>query len=70
MRRLWRFLFGPRPPYTPDHCRTCDRRLRFGQVWEERIHFDPTPELDNGIGGTYAAICYCRRHRPPGAVRA
>lgn len=65
LRGWWR----ARRTLTPDHCRVCDRRLARGEVWEERLHFHPNPEMD-GVGGTYAAICYCRRHRPPGAVKA
>jgi hypothetical protein len=65
--RLHAWLRARRAPYTPDYCRTCDCRLREGQVWEAREGY----EADEGSGGgTYMAITYCRRHAPRGAVRA
>lgn len=67
IRRLWRRL---RPPFSVDYCRVCDRRLRIGQAWEERIHFDLVAEISGMPGGTWAAISYCRRHRPRGAIKA
>lgn len=55
---------------SPDHCRVCDRQLEHGKTWETREHLAPTPGMPDFGGGTFLAITYCRRHRPPGAVRA
>lgn len=50
----------------PDHCRTCDRQLKAGQVYEVRTGHD---DAEDGWGGTYLSITYCRRHAPKDAVR-
>ncbi len=53
-----------------DHCRVCDRQLPIGEVWEMREHYPPTGDMEPGVGGTFGAIPYCRRHAPKHAVRA
>lgn len=63
MRWPWRRRRGE---LTLDHCRVCDRQLRRGDVWEARSNVEAA---DDGFGGTWLAICYCRRHKPKGAVR-
>ena len=56
-----------RRPLTADWCRVCERELRRGEVWEVRSGHEPA---EDGVGGTYLAITYCRRHKPRGAVKA
>ena len=63
MIRWWR----RRRELTLDHCAVCDSRLRRGGAWE--VRYNPQ-RAEDGYGGTFLSLTYCRKHRPTEARRA
>lgn len=66
IRRWWRNRRTRRRGLSADYCRTCDRQLEYGKIYEVRSGHEDDAETG---GGTWLAVCYCRQHAPKGAVR-
>jgi hypothetical protein len=64
LRHWWRRRHPRRP--AADWCAVCLVDLYPGKGWELRTAHQAS---DDGLGGTYCAQTFCRRHRPDGAVR-